>query len=190
MRTSRGSTTRSRSPVISAHHVDLILVDGTVGLQALFTEDLDRAQVGFEEQLRLCSEHSVGPLAAQGLVGLAAIAARREQGERAARLLGAATATGPMGDPDVVRQLEEQFLAPARSGYGEERWDEAHAAGARLSFEQAIDLALSPAARGELSSVAGLRPPWCRASACHRTASPTAKGASPRHSPLDQWTFC
>jgi hypothetical protein len=68
------------------------------------------------------------------------------QGERAARLLGAATATGPMGDPEVVRQLEEQFLAPARSGYGERPWDEAHAAGTRLSFEQAIDLALSPAA--------------------------------------------
>ena len=129
------------------HHLDLIFVVGTVGLQALFTEDLDRAQAGFEEQLRLCSEHSVGPLAAHGLLGLAAIAARRAQGERAARLLGAATATGPMGDPDVVRQLEEQFLAPARSGYGGARWDEARAAGTRLSFEQAIDLALSPAAR-------------------------------------------
>ncbi len=101
------------------HHLDLIFVVGTVGLQALFTDDLDRAQAGFEEQLRLCSEHSVGPLAAQGLLGLAAIAACRAQEERAARLLGAATATGPMGDPEVVRQLEEQFLAPARSGYGE-----------------------------------------------------------------------
>jgi hypothetical protein len=62
-------------------------------------------------------------------------------------LLGAATATGTKGDPDVVRQLEEQFLAPARSGYGEQGWAEAHAAGARLTFEQAIDLALSPAAK-------------------------------------------
>jgi hypothetical protein len=46
----------------------------------------------------------------------------------------------------VVRQLERQFLAPARSGHGERRWSEARAAGARLSFEQAMDLALSPAA--------------------------------------------
>ena len=128
------------------HHLDLIFVVGTVGLQALFTEDLDRAQAGFEEQLRLCGEHSVGPLAAQGLLGLAAIAAYREQGERAARLLGAAAAIGSMGDPEVVRQLERQFLAPARSGHGERRWSEARAAGARLSFEQAMDLALSPAA--------------------------------------------
>ena len=127
--------------------VDLILASGTVGLHALFTEDLQRAQTAFEEQVRLCREHSVEPLAAEGLLGLAAVAACRAQGERAARLLGAATATGPLGDPEVVRQLEEQFLAPARSGYGEQRWDEAHAAGARLSFEQAIDFALSPAAR-------------------------------------------
>jgi predicted ATPase/DNA-binding SARP family transcriptional activator len=125
------------------HHLDLIFVVGTVGLQALFTEDLDRAQAGFEEQLRLCSEHSVGPLAARGLLGLAAIAAGRGQGERAARLLGAAAAIGPMGDPDVVRQLEQQFFEPARSDHGERLWSEAHAAGARMSFERAIGYALS-----------------------------------------------
>ena len=125
-------------------HVELILVSGTVGLHALFTEDLQRAQTAFEEQLRLCLDHSAKPLAAEGLLGLAAIAACGAQGERAARLLGAATAAGPLGDPEVVRQLEERFLAPARSGYGEQRWDEARAVGARLTFEQAIDLALRP----------------------------------------------
>jgi predicted ATPase/DNA-binding SARP family transcriptional activator len=125
-------------------YAELILASGTVGLHALFTEDPQRAQTAFEEQVQLCREHSVEPLAAEGLLGLAAVAACRAQGERAARLLGAATAAGPLGDPDVVRQLEEQFLAPARSGYGEQRWDEAHAAGAALGFEQAVELALSP----------------------------------------------
>ena len=119
-----------------------------MGLQALFTDDLDRAQAAIRGAgSGFAASTPSEPLAAQGLLGLAAVAACRAQGERAARLLGAATVTGPLGDPEVVEQLEEQFLAPARSGYGEQRWDEAHAAGARLTFEQAIDLALTTAVR-------------------------------------------
>ena len=94
--------------------VFLALTCGNVGLEALFTDDLARAREAFEEQLRLCRELVVKHLAAEGLGGLAAIAARRGNPERAAQLLGAATATGPVGDADVNAQLEEQFFAPAR----------------------------------------------------------------------------
>jgi hypothetical protein len=38
--------------------------------------------------------------------------------------------------------LEQQFFEPARQHYGERRWSKQHAAGTRLSLEEAIDLAL------------------------------------------------
>jgi hypothetical protein len=83
-------------------------------------------------------------VAAEGLSGLAAIETRRSDPERAAQLLGAASATGPWdGDADVAAQLEQQFFAPARAACGERRWGEAHEAGARLDYEQAIAFALT-----------------------------------------------
>ena len=85
-------------------------------------------------------------VAAEGLAGLAGIAAQRGDPERAARLLGAATAVGTAGDADVMSQFERRCFGPARAAYGEQRWNEAHAAGARMSLEQAIAYSLSPAA--------------------------------------------
>jgi predicted ATPase len=123
-------------PVFSA------LTWGNVGLDALFADDLDRARDAFEEQLRLCRELVVRHLAAEALGGFAAIAACRGDPERAARLLGAATAIGPVGDPDVNAQLEEQFFAPAR--LRTPGWSPAHRAGAQMGFEEAIAFALAP----------------------------------------------
>jgi non-specific serine/threonine protein kinase len=121
----------------------LAFVCGNMGLAALYSGDLDRAQEAFEEQLRLCREH-VFWVAAEGLSGLAALAARRGDPKRAARLLGAATAIGPWdADTDVRDALEQRFFEPARRRYGAPRWSQAHAAGTRLSFEAAIDFALS-----------------------------------------------
>jgi hypothetical protein len=74
---------------------------------------------------------------------LAALAARRGDPELAARLLGAATATGPVGDADVNAQLEEQFFAPAR--LRTRHWSQAHTAGTQMGFEEAIAFALTPA---------------------------------------------
>ena len=123
--------------------LDDIFVFGTVGLQALFSDDFDRAKDAFEEQLRLCRTHSIRLLAPEALAGLAAIETRQGDPNRAARLLGAATATIPWdADPDLKAQLDEHFFAPARARHGELRWREAHAAGKRLSFEEAIVLAL------------------------------------------------
>jgi predicted ATPase/DNA-binding SARP family transcriptional activator len=129
--------------------VALALVYGNVGLKALFAVDLDRARDAFGEQLGWCRRDGVRWLAAEALSGLAAIAAHRGDFDRAARLLGAATTAGPWdGDPDVARQLEEQFFAPARAVYGDDRWNEARATGAQLGFDQSIAFALSFAKSG------------------------------------------
>jgi predicted ATPase/DNA-binding SARP family transcriptional activator len=122
----------------------LTLTCGNVGLEALFNDDLDRAQDAFDEGLRLCREHVVRHFAAEALGGVAAIATRRGDRERAARLLGAATAIGPVGDADVNAQLDEQFFAPARAQHGTRHWSDAHTAGTQMGFEQAITFALTP----------------------------------------------
>jgi predicted ATPase/DNA-binding SARP family transcriptional activator len=122
----------------------LALTYGNTGLEALFTNDLDRARDAFDEQLRLCLEHVVKHMAAEGLGGLAAIACRRGDLERAGRLLGAATAIGPVGDADVTAQFEEHFYAPARALDSTRHWSDARTAGARMNFEEAITFALSP----------------------------------------------
>jgi predicted ATPase/DNA-binding SARP family transcriptional activator len=125
-------------PVASA------LTCGNVGLEALFNNDLDRAREAFEEGLRLCREHVVRQDAPEALGGLAAIATRRGDTERAARLLGAATAIGPVGDADVKAQLEEHFFAPARTRHGTTHWADAYRGGAEMSLEEAIAFALTP----------------------------------------------
>jgi tetratricopeptide (TPR) repeat protein len=126
------------------HPTALIFVCGNRGLEALFNGDLERALDAFTEQLRLCQERVISQTAAEGLAGLAAIASRRGDPEHAALLLGAATVQGAIADADVTAQLERRFFAPARSAYGERHWSEAQAEGARLNFEQALTLALSP----------------------------------------------
>jgi len=120
---------------------------GNAGLAALFSGDLAAARGAFEAQLRLCGELVVPWLASEGLAGLSAIATRDGDLERAARLLGAATAHGPIGDADVVSQLERDFFAPAQARHGDRQWRQAHAAGAQLRFTEAIQLGLDPAAR-------------------------------------------
>ena len=115
---------------------------GNAGMAALMSEDLERARAAFDQQLRLSREHGYW-VSAEGLAGLAAIATRRGELGRAARLLGAATAVGPWdGDADVREWLEQEFFGPARQRYGTERWDETFATGAQLSFEDALDLGI------------------------------------------------
>ena len=121
-------------------------ISGTAGLAALFTDDLASARGAFEHQLRVCRELVIPWLAYAGLAGLAAILARDDRPDRAARVLGAADAHGPIGDADVLARLERDFFAPARKHYGDHRWHEAERAGAERGFAEAIDFALEAAA--------------------------------------------
>jgi hypothetical protein len=118
-----------------------MFVWGNVGLEALFNGDLERARAAFSEELRLGVELVDYRLAPEGLGGMAAVAAGREDDERAARLLGAGRAIGAIADDDVM--LERHFFEAARRRYRAERWREAEAAGELLGFGEAIDLALA-----------------------------------------------
>ena len=122
---------------------DLMFEPATVGLHALFVGDLEGARAAFEERLRFCRDHAVHQYVPGHLAGLAAIAALDQDDERAAHVLGAAGAIGPIEDADIVRQLDDRFFRPARDRLGARRWEEGRSAGARLSLEQAVALALS-----------------------------------------------
>ena len=120
------------------------LTCGNVGLEALFTDDLDRARgrvrraASAVPRARPETHRRRGPWRPGGnRTPVEAIP------ERAARLLGAATAIGPVGDADVNAQLEEHFFAPAR--LRTRHWSQAHTAGAQMGFEEAIAFALTPA---------------------------------------------
>ena len=123
-----------------------LFLAGNVGLEALFNGDYERARMAFEEQVRLCAELGEEALAAEGLGGLAAVAAIQGDPARAARLLGAAEAIGPVGDADVIERLEHDFLAAARQRLGDAEWSSAHAAGAALGLSEAAELARGVAA--------------------------------------------
>ena len=110
----------------------------------MFTADLERAGDRFAEQLELCREHGVSWLAAEGICGIAAVAACRCEPERAARLLGAAESRADVLCDAVGVRLEQEFFTPARERLGETRWRAAYAEGAGLGFEEAVSLALEP----------------------------------------------
>jgi hypothetical protein len=124
----------------------LAAVSGNAGLAALFAGDLDAARGAFEQQLRICRRLVIPWLASEGLAGLAAIATRHGELDRAAHILGAAGACGPIGDADVVARFEREFFDPARRRYGDEPWQRAHTAGAERALADAIDFALGAAA--------------------------------------------
>jgi hypothetical protein len=119
------------------------MVCGNFGLAALLTEDADAASDAFREQLRLCAEMRVLPLASEGMLGLAAVSASRGDDDRAARLLGAASAHSYGQQQDAIRtRLDREFFEFARKRLGAHEWDAAVAEGAKLGFDDAIAFAL------------------------------------------------
>jgi predicted ATPase/class 3 adenylate cyclase len=120
-----------------------ILIRGNFGLAALLTGDTDAARRSFREELRLCRELVMRPIASEGLRGLAGVAAVGGDAKRAALLVGAAAATSYGQQQDVVdARLDEHFFEPARIRCGTDVWDAAARDGGTLSFEEAIAYAL------------------------------------------------
>jgi hypothetical protein len=119
---------------------------GNRGLAALLTGETDTASHAFREELTLCREMVVRPLAFEGLRGLAAIAVVNGDAKRAATLVGAADAHryGAPEDP-VEARLDGAFFEPARTRYGTHAWNAAAGEGRALSFEDAIAYALDEA---------------------------------------------
>jgi len=119
----------------------VMLVFENLGLASLFVGDLERALARFADGLRLCREHGVPWAGVEGIAGVAAVAARRGESERAARLLGAAESLAELEEA-VGSRLEEEFYSTARERIGDARWRAAYAEGARLSFDEVVRLAL------------------------------------------------
>jgi predicted ATPase/class 3 adenylate cyclase len=119
---------------------------GNLGLAALLTGDTDAASHAFREELKLCREMVVRPVAFEGLRGLAAVAAVRGDAKRAATLVGAADAHRyDQAEDRVEARLDETFFEPARTRCGTDAWNAAAREGSVLSFEDAIAYALQAA---------------------------------------------
>jgi hypothetical protein len=121
---------------------------GNRGLAALLTGRTDAASHAFREELTLCRELVLRPVAFEGLRGLAAVAAVRDDVKRAATLVGAAAARRYDKPKDPVEtRLDDTFFEPARTRFGTDTWDAAAREGSTFSFEDAITYALeeSPA---------------------------------------------
>jgi hypothetical protein len=117
---------------------------GNLGLAALLTGETDTASHAFREELMLCREIVVRPVAFEGLSGLAAIAAVDGDDKRAATLVGAAEAHRYDKPEDPVEaRLEAAFFEPARARYGTDAWNAAAREGNALTFDAAIAYALN-----------------------------------------------
>jgi hypothetical protein len=119
-----------------------MILCGNTGLAALLTSDTDAARDAFREELELCRQLMALPIAAEGFLGLAAVAVVDGDLSHAARLRGAAAAHGYGQQHDVEARLEAAFFATARTRYGADAWDTTVREGAQLSFEDAIAYAL------------------------------------------------
>jgi predicted ATPase/class 3 adenylate cyclase/Tfp pilus assembly protein PilF len=113
-----------------------------LGWAALGRGDVEEAEVKYLESLMLCRELGNKLVAAESLQGLACVAGKREDMERSARLFGAAEAL--FRARNISHDLpEEQEL---RESYPEAALEQNSAAweeGSKLTFEEAIEYALS-----------------------------------------------
>src|SRR6185295_1602018 len=78
------------------------------------------------------------------LAGLAAVAAAGDDLDRAARLIGAASAQHHDGHGDPVeRRVDATFFEPARARWGADAWNAAASEGAAMSVDEATAYALA-----------------------------------------------
>ena len=93
---------------------------GNLGLAALLTGETDTASHAFREELTLCREMVVRPVAFEGLRGLAAVAVVNGDDERAATLVGAADAHryDTPEDPRRGQARRERSSSPPARGTG------------------------------------------------------------------------
>src|SRR3954454_17640075 len=116
-----------------------MMLQGNLGLAALFSGESETADAAFREELRLSRELVVLPFASEGLVGMAALAAHRGEHRQAARLVGASEAHRYGQAKDAVdARLDAVFFEEARRRCGHGAWDCEVLGGAGLSFDDAI----------------------------------------------------
>ncbi len=111
-----------------------------VGVGWLYRGDPARSRGTLEQAVRLAYDtHNLFQLGIS-LLAQAARAAVVGRAEDAALLWGAATALAPAW-PVFKRRYYDELMGPARASLGA-RWDEAVAAGATLTVDEALELAL------------------------------------------------
>lgn len=115
---------------------------GNHGLVTVLTGAAEEAGRAFAQELDVAARYGYHRLLFEAIDGLAAVAAAQGEDELAARLRGAAETTGPdRHDPVIARQLDARVFGPARARLGEQAWRRAHAEGAALTLDEAVDLA-------------------------------------------------
>jgi hypothetical protein len=130
------------TPALDDRYVRMIN-SGNLGLAALLTGKTDTAAHAFREELTLCRDMVVRPVAFEGLRGLAAIAVVNGDDKRAATLVGAAGAHRyDMPEDPLEARLEAAFFEPARTRHGPDAWNAAAGEGSALTFDAAIAYAL------------------------------------------------
>jgi hypothetical protein len=127
-----------------------------MGLAQLLVGNPRTARASFVEALEFCTCDAFRWGGAESLAGLAAVLAVEGQLEQSAQLLGAAEAAGyPGPDPDdqsMLDWLERNYFHAARARLGTAVWVEFAQAGADLSFDQAIAVAIAEAAHLDQSA--------------------------------------
>ncbi|MCW3055319.1 MAG: hypothetical protein JWN14_4489 [Chthonomonadales bacterium] len=120
-----------------------------LGVIAFHMEDFAQAFAFFAECLELSREIQVPLYTMNCLEGLADIAAKQQQWDRAARLWGAADRERSIRQTVLDAQaqaLHKRLTAAAVQALGQEDYTQAYKAGGALSEEEAYALALRPAA--------------------------------------------
>jgi predicted ATPase/DNA-binding SARP family transcriptional activator/DNA-binding CsgD family transcriptional regulator len=117
-----------------------------LGWAALLREDHERAKDLFEENLALCKGIGDKVLGSTSLEGLACSVASRGEAQRVVRLFGAAQAMREAvgyQQPPGERELGAPYLDAARSRLTDAEWEAVFAEGQAMSFEEAVEDALS-----------------------------------------------
>jgi DNA-binding CsgD family transcriptional regulator len=144
-----------------------------VGWAALLQGDHEKAKTFYAESLTICNELGRKMIAAESLEGLACAAGARGEATHATRLFGAARAlretVGSQGPPEA-HNLRKPYLTRILSQLDEASWEAAFKEGQAMSFEEAIEYALS-----EQMSVTSASPVLDQPSAIKQSSTLTAR---------------
>jgi predicted ATPase/DNA-binding SARP family transcriptional activator/DNA-binding CsgD family transcriptional regulator len=117
-----------------------------LGLAARNQGDLERANATFKEAIIVSRKAEKIPSVINALEGVAGLAGATGEDARAARLWGAAQRTREVTSialPSLERELHTPYLAAAHSRLGEAKWEAGFVEGQKMTFEEAVEYALS-----------------------------------------------
>jgi len=116
-----------------------------LGWMALLRDDLGKAADLYEETLTVAWDIERNPVVTSALKGFACLAGAHGESARAARLWGASQTLqegkGVPWDADFLAEADAH-ISHARSGLGEEAWEEASEKGRAMTLGEAVSYAL------------------------------------------------